>query len=45
MEQKDLSVLKNGAPDCPVHQRIVSGAPGSTTLNQSLSGILGRAPL
>jgi hypothetical protein len=27
-EQKDLSVLKNGALDCPVCHRIVSGAPG-----------------
>jgi hypothetical protein len=45
MEQKDLSVLKNGAPNCPVHYEIVSGAPGRTTINQPLSGIPGRAPL
>jgi hypothetical protein len=28
LEQKDLSVLKNGAPDCSVCHRTVSGAPG-----------------
>jgi hypothetical protein len=27
-EQKDLSVLWAGAPDCPVCHRTVSGAPG-----------------
>jgi hypothetical protein len=27
-EQKELSVLKNGTPDCPVCHQIVSGAPG-----------------
>jgi hypothetical protein len=27
-EQKDLSVLWSGAPDCPVCHRTVSGAPG-----------------
>jgi hypothetical protein len=45
LEQNDLSVLNNGAPDCPVCLRTVSGAPGRTTPNQLLSGILGRAPL
>jgi hypothetical protein len=29
LEQKDLSVLLFGAPDCPVCHRTVSGAPGS----------------
>jgi hypothetical protein len=28
-EQKDLSVLNNGAADCPVCHQTVSGAPGS----------------
>jgi hypothetical protein len=28
LEHKDLSVLKIGAPDCPVCHRTVSGAPG-----------------
>jgi hypothetical protein len=28
LEQMDLSVLKNGAPDCLVCHRTVSGAPG-----------------
>jgi hypothetical protein len=40
MEQKDLSVLKNGAPDCPVCHRTVSGALGlykcqTTTLGKN----------
>ena len=44
-EQKDLSVLKIGALDCPVCHRIVYGAPGSYTPNQPLSGIPGCPPL
>jgi hypothetical protein len=35
---KNLSVLKNGAPDCPVHQ-------DHTYVNQPLSGKWRRAPL
>jgi hypothetical protein len=31
----------SGAPDCPVHHRTVSGAPGTPTPNCSHSGILG----
>jgi hypothetical protein len=38
LEQKNLSVLKNGAPDCPVRQ-------DRTTLDQPLSRIPGCAPL
>jgi hypothetical protein len=45
MEQKELSVLKNGAPDCLVCHRTVSDAPGRTTPNQPLSRIPGHAPL
>jgi hypothetical protein len=33
LEQKDLSVLKIGAPDCPVCHWTVSGAPGRTSPN------------
>jgi hypothetical protein len=40
-----LSVLKNGAPDCPVCHRIVSGAPGPYKCQQPLSGKGRRAPL
>jgi hypothetical protein len=40
-----VSVLKNGAPDCPVCHRTVFGAPGRTVPNQLLSGIPGRPPL
>jgi hypothetical protein len=31
----------SGAPDCPVHHRTVSGAPGSSTPNLPPSGIRG----
>jgi hypothetical protein len=35
IEQKELSVLKIGAPDCPVCHQTVSGAQGPYTLENS----------
>jgi hypothetical protein len=45
LEQKDLSVLENGAPDCPVCHQTVSDAPGPYKCKPAISGKWRRAPL
>jgi hypothetical protein len=43
--KRNQSVLRDGAPDCLVCHRTVSGAPGSYSSNQPLSGFPGAALL